>query len=96
MNWHRHRRTLEEVERVVRGYAHRRVKDGPACFEKRNLGVLRLAWNWFRWDHLPLISSPSRMRSAAALRSAQDGGTPRLLAGPAAWLSARRHRRIMP
>jgi hypothetical protein len=97
VNRHRHRRTMEEVERVVRGYGIGVYAMWTGLLlEKRNLGVLRLAWNWFRWDHLPVISSPSRMRSVAArdrLRRAELRGC---LAGPAAWLSSRRLRRIEP
>jgi hypothetical protein len=58
--------------------------------EKHNLGVLRLAWNWFRWDHLPLLRSVSRMRELSArdrLRKAELLGC---FAGPGAWLSERR------
>jgi len=54
------------------------------------LGVLRLAWNWFRWDHLPLLRSVSRMRELSArdrLRKAELLGC---FAGPGAWLSERR------
>jgi len=97
VNWHRHRRTLEEVERVVRGYGTGVYAMWTGLLlEKRDLGVLRLAWNWFRWDHLPLLRSPSRMRSTSPrdrLRMMELRGC---LAGPAAWLSARRLRRMSP
>ena len=96
VNWHRHRRTMEELEQVVRGYGTGVYAMWTGLLiEKHNLGVLRLAWNWFLWDHLPLLRSISRMRALSArdrLRSAELRGC---LAGPSAWLSARRLRRTM-
>ena len=91
VSWHRHRRTLEEVEQVVRGYGTGVYAMWTGLLvEKHNLGVLRLAWNWFRWDHLPLLRSVSRMRELSArdrLRKAELRGC---FAGPGAWLSERR------
>lgn len=94
VSWHRHRRTDAELLDVVRGYGTGvwAMWTG-ALIERRDPGVLRLAWNWFRWDHLPVLRSPSRWRSGGrdALRRAELRGC---LAGPRAWLQSRRTARL--
>lgn len=90
VSWHRHRRTPEELIAVVRGYGTGVYAMWTGLLlEGRDPGVLRMAWNWFRWDHLPLLLAPSRWRTAgrdALLRAEMRG----CLGGPGAWLKARR------
>jgi glycosyltransferase involved in cell wall biosynthesis len=96
LSWHRHRRTFEELEQVVRGYGTGVYAMWTGLVvEKRDLGVLRLAWRWFKWDHLPLLLSPSRVRAKSGrdlLRRLELRGC---LAGPVAWFSARRSSRLL-
>jgi GT2 family glycosyltransferase len=91
VSWHRHRRSMAELIEVVQGY-------GTGVYAMwtgrllgaRDLGVLRLAWRWFAWDHLPLLRSPSRLFARSGrdrLRRAELRGC---LAGPGAWLALRR------
>ncbi|MGE3958906.1 MAG: glycosyltransferase family 2 protein [Vicinamibacterales bacterium] len=87
---HRHRRTDDELHRVVRGYG---TGVGAMWFGRlvghHDLGVLRLAWRWFRHDHLPLLRRPMRLfrpDARDALRRAELAG---LLGGPLAWLRGR-------
>jgi glycosyltransferase involved in cell wall biosynthesis len=94
VSWHRHRRTPEELRAVVQGYGTGVYAMWTGLLlEGRDLGVLRMAWNWFRWDHLPLLLAPSRWRTAgrdALLRAEMRG----CLGGPLAWLKARRMARV--
>jgi glycosyltransferase involved in cell wall biosynthesis len=96
VSWHRHRRTVEELQQVVRGYGTGVYAMWTGLLlEKRDLGVLRLAWRWFRHDHLPLLRRPSRLRTPGprdALRMAELRGC---LAGPRAWFASRRGRRAV-
>jgi len=91
VSWHRHRRTFEELEQVVRGYGTGVYAMWTGLvLERRDLSVFRLAWRWFRWDHLRLFRSPSRLVSddpRDRLRRAELAGC---LAGPRAWFSSRR------
>lgn len=90
VSWHRHRRTPAELQQVVRGYGTGvYAMWTKLLIEQRDPGVLRLAWNWFRWDHLPLLRTPSRWRTAgrdALLRAELRG----CLAGPRAWWRSHR------
>jgi GT2 family glycosyltransferase len=91
VSWHRHRRTFKELEQVVRGYGIGVYAMWTGLLlERRDFSVLRLAWRWFRWDHLPLFRSPSRLVSddpRDRLRRAELAGC---LSGPKAWFSSRR------
>jgi GT2 family glycosyltransferase len=91
VSWHRHRRSIEELEQVVRGYGTGVYAMWTGLLvERHDLGVLRLAWQWFKWDHLPILRSPSRLRAESGrdrLRRLELRGC---LAGPFAWWSARR------
>jgi cellulose synthase/poly-beta-1,6-N-acetylglucosamine synthase-like glycosyltransferase len=91
VSWHRHRRTQEELVDVVRGYGTGvYAMWSGLLIERREFGVLRLAWQWFRYDHLPILRRPSRLRAGEgrdALRRAELRGC---VAGPRAWLASRR------
>jgi glycosyltransferase involved in cell wall biosynthesis len=94
VSWHRHRRTFDELRQVVRGYGTGVYAMWTGLLvEHRDLGVLRLAWRWFRHDHLPLFLAPSRLRASGgrdALRSAELRGC---LSGPWAWFTSSLQRR---
>ncbi|MGE0449607.1 MAG: glycosyltransferase family 2 protein [Vicinamibacterales bacterium] len=91
VSWHRHRRSLPELREVVRGYGTGVCAMWTGLLiERRELGVLRLAWEWFRHDHLPLLRRPRRLFDAAggdALRRHELLGC---LAGPWSWVASHR------
>jgi GT2 family glycosyltransferase len=93
LSWHRHRRTRAEVFHTVFGYGVGVYAMWTGLLlEKRELGVLRLAWRWFRHEHLPALLSGWRRSSRSDrtdLRRAELRGC---LYGPRAWLAARRFR----
>jgi GT2 family glycosyltransferase len=97
VSWHRHRRTMEELAQVVRGYGVGVYAMWTGLLlEKHDLGVLRLAWRWFRYDHWPLLRQPSRLRASSgrdALRREELRGC---VSGPGAWFASRRTRRAAP
>ena len=86
--WHRHRRTMEELQQTVYGYGVGVYAMWTGLLlEARELGVLKLAWSWFRHSQWRALW-PSRhtTREARALARAEIRGC---LHGPAAWLAAR-------
>jgi GT2 family glycosyltransferase len=93
VSWHRHRRTYDELRDTLRGYGVGvYAMFTGLLLERRELGVLRLAWSWFRAAHLPEL----RRR---LLRRPPTGTSPLILAelrgclhGPAAWFASRRLR----
>jgi glycosyltransferase involved in cell wall biosynthesis len=95
VSWHRHRRTFDELRDVVRGYGTGVYAMWTGLLlEQHDFAVLRLAWRWFRYDHLPLLRAPQRLRARDgrdALRRAELLGC---LSGPRAWLASRRVRRV--
>ena len=63
LTWHRHRRTWPELRRVAYGYG----VGTYAMWTRRllvdhELGVLRAAWQHFRWYQLPLLARALRRR----------------------------------
>lgn len=87
VSWHRHRRTLPELLDTVYGYGVGVYAMGTGLLlERRELGWLRLAWLWFRHDHLPALITP-RHPLARRLAWFELRGCAR---GPAAWFAARR------
>jgi len=91
VSWHRHRRTYDEVREVVRGYGTGVCASWTGrLVEHGDLGVLRLAWRWFKHDHLPMLLAPPRVLAGTgrdALRRAELRGC---LVGPRAWFASRR------
>lgn len=53
VNWHRHRRTPEELRRVMYGYGVGVYAFWTRAFLDGEWGVLRHAWGWFRHDQGP-------------------------------------------
>jgi GT2 family glycosyltransferase len=90
LSWHRHRRSRADVFQTVFGYGVGVYAMWTGLLlEKRELGVLRLAWEWFRHEHLPALLSGWRRSSRSDrtdLRRAELRGC---LHGPRAWFAAR-------
>ena len=86
--WHRHRRTMEELEQTVYGYGVGVYAMWTGLLlEAREPGVLKLAWSWFRHSQWrALLPGGHSTREARALARAEIRGC---LHGPAAWFAAR-------
>jgi len=93
VSWHRHRRTYQEVRDTLHGYGVGvYAMFTGLLLERHELGVLRLAWAWFRSAHLPelrrqMLHRPPTRTSSLIL--AELRGCAR---GPAAWFASRRLR----
>ena len=93
VSWHRHRRTHRELVDTLYGYGVGvYAMFTGLLLERRELGVFKMAWLWFRNAHFPelrrmLLKGPATATSE--LRAAEFRGC---LQGPAAWLAARRQR----
>jgi GT2 family glycosyltransferase len=93
VSWHRHRRTHDELRDTLRGYGSGVYAMFTGLFlERRELGVVRLAWAWFRSAHLPelrrwLLRRPPTRTSPFILAELRG-----CLHGPAAWFTSRRLR----
>jgi GT2 family glycosyltransferase len=84
---HRHRRTIEEIIDAVHGYGVGVYSMFTGqLLERRELGVLKLAWLWFRTTQLPAVLRAADPM-ARRLARAELRGCAR---GPWAWLAARR------
>jgi GT2 family glycosyltransferase len=91
VSWHRHRRTEHELLDTVYGYGVGVYAMWTGLLlERREIGVLRIAWQWFQSDHRSvLLTRPAADGGRDALRRAELRGCTR---GPGAWLRARRLR----
>ncbi|HXW03666.1 MAG TPA: glycosyltransferase [Vicinamibacterales bacterium] len=92
VSWHRHRRTEGELLDTVYGYGVGVYAMWTKLLVERwELGVLRLASQWFRLGQLPALlgREPGDSRAARRLALAQLRGC---LRGPFAWFAARRLR----
>ena len=93
VSWHRHRRTRAEVFETVFGYGVGVYAMWTGLLvEKRELGVLRLAWGWFRHEHLPALLSGWRATTRSDRTDLRRMELRGCLHGPRAWLAARRAR----
>lgn len=91
LNWHRHRRTMEELRNAVYGYGVGVYAAWTRSFlSEREWGVFRRAFGWFAYDQLPhlvlayLRPSPDRPKDVlwAELRGC--------IRGPLAYLKSRK------
>ena len=92
LNWHRHRRSWEELEKALWGYGVGVYAAWTSTFvATRDWGVFRCAFGWFRHNQLPELwrawSRPTPEKPIAILW-AQLRGCAR---GPFAYLQARKH-----
>ncbi len=88
--WHRHRRTLEELQKTLYGYGVGVYAFWTSCLLKGELSVFRLAWNWFSHDQLrrlvrSLLFRPDRFPINLILTELRG-----CIAGPFAYLLSRR------
>ena len=93
VSWHRHRRTNEQVLSTVHGYGVGvYAMWTKLLLERRELGVVKLGWLWFRHGHWPVLLERVRGRQqrTAALVMAEMRGC---LRGPSAWFAASRQSR---
>ena len=93
VSWHRHRRTMEELSDTLYGYGVGvYAMWTKLLLERRELGVSRLAWSWFRAAHLPeirrLLRRSPETPTSALVRAELRG----CLRGPGAWFAAKRLR----
>lgn len=90
VNWHRHRRTMPELERQIYGYeaAAFAILSKALLFE-RNASALMQMFSWLRWQVPAVIRSLRRPPKTASFNVAltQARGA---LAGPGRYLQARR------
>jgi GT2 family glycosyltransferase len=89
VSWHRHRRSTEELLDTVYGYGVGVYAMWmKLLFERGELGVLRLAWQWLTATQLRAAfgagATEARRLARAELRGCLDG--------PRAWLASRRIR----
>ncbi len=91
LNWHRHRRSREELKKALWGYGVGVYAAWTRTFlADRDWGVFLCAFAWFRHDQLPALIRSYRHPSPALpsdLLWAQLGGC---MEGPFAYLRARR------
>ena len=92
---HRHRRGDAELADTLRGYGTGvYAMWTKLLIEQRQIGVVRLAWSWFRAAHLPLLIAPLRGRRRTPVETLQLAELRGCVAGPLAWWrSARATRR---
>ena len=92
VSWHHHRRTIDELLDTVYGYGVGVYAMWTGLvLERREVGVLKLAFQWLRHGQLPELLSQARRRGATQLARAELKGC---LRGPQAWLAARRLRSL--
>jgi hypothetical protein len=93
VSWHRHRETMQEVRETVYGYGVGVYAMWTGLLlERRELGVLKLAWAWFRYSQFQaLLPGRSAATTERALTRQEIRGC---LRGPRAWLTARRLQRM--
>ena len=87
VSWHRHRRTKEELLDTVYGYGVGVYAMWTGLLvERREFGVLRLAWQWFRHGQLRNLLQ----RRDGLLRTIAWQELKGCVHGPFAWAAARR------
>jgi glycosyltransferase involved in cell wall biosynthesis len=90
VSWHRHRRSREDLLDTVYGYGVGVYAMWTGLLvERRELGVLRLAWQWFRHGQLRNLMQ----RHDPFLRTITWRELQGCMRGPQAWFAATRMRR---
>jgi glycosyltransferase involved in cell wall biosynthesis len=89
VSWHRHRRTREELLDTIYGYGVGVYAMWTGfVIERREIGVARLAWQWFWHSQLTSLLRPSEPFARTVAWQELRG----CLSGPRRWLNARRLR----
>jgi GT2 family glycosyltransferase len=89
VSWHRHRRTREELLDTIYGYGVGVYAMWTGfVIERREIGVARLAWQWFWHSQLRSLVRPSEPFARTVAWQELRG----CLSGPRRWLDARRVR----
>jgi GT2 family glycosyltransferase len=97
VSWHRHRRTWEELREAIHGYGV-----GVYAMWTRKLlvdrepGVLVHAFRWFRYGQIPHLWRTIRRRRDAVPMDLLLAELRGCLAGPVAYVAARRRLRELP
>lgn len=95
VSWHSHRQTMEEVRATVYGYGVGVYAMWTGLLiEKREIGVLKMAWSWFRYSQFRALLPVGGMSpDARTLARDEIRGC---LRGPGAWFAARRQLKERP
>jgi glycosyltransferase involved in cell wall biosynthesis len=89
VSWHRHRETREELLDTVYGYGVGVYAMWTGfLLERRELGVVRLAWQWFTQSQLKALLRPSHPFARTIAWHELRG----CMHGPRSWFAARRLR----
>jgi GT2 family glycosyltransferase len=87
---HRHRRTMSELVDTVHGYGVGVYAMWTGLLiERREIGVLRVAWEWLRSSQLPAMFGRGAPAAVSLTRNEIRG----CIRGPRMWFAARRLRR---
>ena len=93
VSWHRHKRTSDELLDTVYGYGVGVYAMWTGLLtERREVGVLRLAWQWFRTDQLRALIGRGTWHDSRASQRLQRAELRGCVQGPRAWFAARRLR----
>jgi glycosyltransferase involved in cell wall biosynthesis len=88
--WHRHRRDYAPLRRTLYGYSVGGFAFLTRCLvEHRDLGAARVALQWLRSDHLPMLARALRGRPGALPRDLAVAYARGVLVGPVAYLRSR-------
>lgn len=91
LNWHRHRRTPDELLKAVHGYGVGVYAAWTRSFlVEREWGVFRRALGWFLYDQLPALLRSLRRPDATPPRAVVLAELSGCLKGPGAYIKARR------
>jgi GT2 family glycosyltransferase len=91
LSWHRHRRTMEETKKAIKGYGI-----GVYAFwtrtlvVERELGIIKLPYGWFIHSQLPNIAKSILRRKNAQPLSLLIAELHGCLLGPWAYFKSRR------
>lgn len=97
LNWHRHRRTPDELLKAVHGYGVGVYAAWTRSFlVEREWGVFRRAMGWFLHDQFPALLRSLRHADATPPRAVVLAELTGCLKGPGAYLRARRLARDLP
>ncbi|MDB5451921.1 MAG: glycosyltransferase [Caulobacteraceae bacterium] len=94
LNWHRHRRTDEELHRALYGYGVGAYASWTRTLMDGEWGVVRQAWWWLSRQQAPGVLRLMFRRGSRFERRLQLGELLGCLRGPGRYLAARRKLRV--